>query len=143
MFTCDPGIIYLYTHDTPNTHNIGDTHGVAITCQTLTVDDPLLTADTWNPEAEAAAQAAGATLYLMGIDTAALKALPRPIDSLVIEHDGARLRFSLAQGIDFLDARSLRVRTRGERHYATLEEPADQYWLPRVFVGLNAGVLNR
>ncbi|MGO4151821.1 hypothetical protein [Cupriavidus sp. YAF13] len=125
MFTCDPGVIYLYTHNTGCTH---DPHGTAIACQTLTVDDPLLTADTWNPEAEAAAQAAGATLYLMGIDTAALKALPRPIDSLVIEHDGARLRFALAEGIDLLDARSLRVRTRGERHYATREEPADPYW---------------
>ncbi|EHP38678.1 hypothetical protein OR16_36212 [Cupriavidus basilensis OR16] len=119
MFTCDPGFIHLYTHGT---------HNVAIKCQTLTVDDPLLTVDTRSPEAEAAAQVAGATLYLMGIDTAALKALPWPVDGLVIEHEGARPRFELAKGFDFLDARSLRVRTRGERHYATREEPADPYW---------------
>ena len=117
MFTCDPGTVYLYSQK-PATARL------AIRCPLLTVDDPLLTADTWNPEAEAAAQAAVATLYLMGIDTAALKALPWTVDRLAFDRDGARISFALADGVEFLSPVSLRLHTRGERHYATRQETA-------------------
>jgi len=117
MFSCDPGTLYLYSQRPAAAR-------LSIRCPLLTVDDPLLTADTWNPEAEAAAQAAGATLYLSGIDTAALKALPWTIDALAFERDGARISFSIAEGMEFLSPVTLCLRTRGERHYATLQEMA-------------------
>ncbi|MGO4151533.1 hypothetical protein [Cupriavidus sp. YAF13] len=117
MFACAPDTVYLYSQS----------HGaarLAIRCPSLTIDDPLLTADTWNPEVEAAAQAAGATLHLVGVDTAALQALPWTIDRLAFEHDGARLSFCLADGADILGPNTIRLRTRGERHYATRQETA-------------------
>ncbi|MGT2495335.1 hypothetical protein ACU4GD_45805 [Cupriavidus basilensis] len=77
------------------------------------MDDPLLTADTWNPEAEAAAQATGATLVLNGIDTAAIMALPWTIDRLEFNYRGAWLSFLLAYSIQFTGPRSICLRTRG------------------------------
>ena len=117
MFTCTPDTVYLYSQ-APAVARL------AIRCAALTVDDPLLTADTWNPEVEAAAQAAGATLHLVGVDAAAIQALPWTIDRLAFEHDGARISFCLADRMDFPGPATLRLRTRGERHYATRQETA-------------------
>ena len=117
MFTCDPDTVYLYSQS----------HGAArltIRCPHLTIDDPLLTADTWNPEIEAAAQAAGATLTLTGVDTAAIMALPWTIDRMAFHYQGTSLNFQLAHSIQFAGPRSIRLRTRGERHYATRQEMA-------------------
>ncbi|MGO4151962.1 hypothetical protein [Cupriavidus sp. YAF13] len=117
MFACAPGIVYLYSQS----------HGVArlaIRCLHLAIDDPLLVADTWNPEAEAIAQAASATLTLTGVDTAAIMALPWTIDRLAFDYQGTTLSFQLAHSIQFAGPRSIRLRTRGERHYATRQEMA-------------------
>lgn len=130
MFTCDPDTVFLY-------RRAADAVAVPFPCQRITVDDPLLTVDTWNPEAEAAAQAAGAMLVLAGIDAAAIMALPWRIDRLELNHRGAWLSFSLADSIQFLGPRSIRLRTRGKRRYATRQEatctrdlPGEQH-LPR------------
>ncbi|MFJ1260611.1 hypothetical protein [Cupriavidus sp. CuC1] len=115
MFACAPGTVYLYSQS----------HGaarLAIRCLHLTIEDPLLTADTWNPEVGAAAQAAGATLTLTGVDTAAIMALPWTIDRLAFDYRGARLSFQLAYSIQFVGPRSICLRTRGERHYAIRAE---------------------
>ncbi|WP_416048919.1 hypothetical protein [Cupriavidus basilensis] len=117
MFACAPDTVYLYSQS----------HGaarLAIRCPSLAIDDPLLTADTWNPEVEAAAQAASATITLMGVDTAAIMALPWTIDRLAFNHQGASLSFQLAHSIQFDGPRSIRLRTCGERHYATRQEVA-------------------
>ncbi|AJG19100.1 hypothetical protein [Cupriavidus basilensis] len=97
---------------------------MAIRCPRLTIEDPLLTADTWNPEVEAAAQAASATITLTGVDTAAIMALPWTIDRLAFDYQGASLSFQLAHSIEFAGPRAIRLRTRGERHYATQREMA-------------------
>ncbi|MCP3017573.1 hypothetical protein [Cupriavidus basilensis] len=117
MFTCTPDTVYLYSQ-APAVARL------AIRCAALTVDDPLLTADTWNPEVEAAAQAAGATLHLVGVDTAAIQALPWTIDRLAFDYQGTSLSFQLAKSIQFAGPRSICLRTRGERHYATRQEMA-------------------
>ncbi|MGO4332606.1 hypothetical protein AB4Z48_17555 [Cupriavidus sp. 2TAF22] len=117
MFTCDPGTVYLYSHS----------HGaarLAVRCLHLAIEDPLLTADTWNPEVEAAAQAASATITLTGVDTAAIVTLPWSLDRLAVNYQGASLSFQLANSIQFTGPRSIRLRTRGERHYATPQEMA-------------------
>ncbi len=117
MFTCAPGTVHLY-RKSPSEECLD------IRCLSLIVDDPLLTADTRNPETEAAAQAAGATLLLTGVNTTAVMALPWRIDRLAFDHCGVRLNFSLADWIQFVGPRSIRLRTRGERHYATRQETA-------------------
>ncbi|EHP38677.1 hypothetical protein OR16_36207 [Cupriavidus basilensis OR16] len=117
MFACAPDTVYLYSQS----------HGaarLAIRCPRLTIEDPLLTADTWNPEIEAAAQAASATITLTGVDTAAIMALPWTIDRLAFNYRGTSLSFQLAYSIQFAGPRSICLRTRGERHYATRREMA-------------------
>ncbi|MDF3882386.1 hypothetical protein [Cupriavidus basilensis] len=117
MFACDIETVFLF-------RRAADAVAAPFPCERVTVDDPLLTADTWNPEAEAAAQATGATLVLNGIDTAAIMALPWTIDRLEFNYRGARLSFLLAYSIQFTGPRSICLRTRGERHYATRQEVA-------------------
>ncbi|MGT2505641.1 hypothetical protein [Cupriavidus basilensis] len=117
MFACDIETVFLF-------RRAADAVAAPFPCERITVDDPLLTADTWNPEAEAAAQATGATLVLNGIDTAAIMALPWTIDRLGFNYRGAWLSFLLAYSIQFTGPRSICLRTRGERHYATRQEVA-------------------
>jgi len=117
MFACDIETVFLF-------RRAADAVAAPFPCERITVDDPLLTADTWNPEAEAAAQAIGATLVLNGIDTAAIMALPWTIDRLEFNYRGAWLSFLLAYSIQFTGPRSICLRTRGERHYATRQEVA-------------------
>ncbi|AJG19194.1 hypothetical protein [Cupriavidus basilensis] len=117
MFACDLETVFLY-------RRAADAVAVPFPCARITVDDPLLIADTWNPEAEAAAQASSATLTLNGIDTAAIMALPWTIDRLAFHYQGAWLSFQLACSIQFTGPRSICLRTRGERHYATRQETA-------------------
>ncbi|KDP85345.1 hypothetical protein CF70_014350 [Cupriavidus sp. SK-3] len=117
MFACDIETVFLF-------RRAADAVAAPFPCERITVDDPLLTADTWNPEAEAAAQATGATLVLNGIDTAAIMALPWTIDHLEFNYRGAWLSFLLAYSIQFTGPRSICLRTRGERHYATRQEVA-------------------
>ncbi|MGT2429713.1 hypothetical protein ACU4HD_15110 [Cupriavidus basilensis] len=115
MFACDIETVFLF-------RRAADAVAAPFPCERITVDDPLLTADTWNPEAEAAAQATGATLVLNGIDTAAIMALPWTIDRLEFNYRGAWLSFLLAYSIQFTGPRSICLHTRGERHYATRQE---------------------
>jgi hypothetical protein len=120
MFTCDLETVFLY-------RRVANAVAAPFTCARITVDDPLLTADTWNPEVEAAAQAASATLVLSGIDTAAIMALPWTIDRLEFGCQGAWLSFLLDYSIQFTGPRSISLRTRGERHYATRQGAACQH----------------
>ncbi len=106
MFTYRPGVIHLYGKN-PATAKL------SVHCTYLTVDDPLIMVDT----CETTAKAAGATLYLVGVDAAAVRAVPWAIDSLAFDHDGARISFSLADEIEFASPALLRLRTRGERDY--------------------------
>ena len=112
MFACELETVFLY-------RRAADAVAVPFPCSRITVDDPLLTADTRNPEVEATAQATGATLVLNGIDTAAIMALPWTIDRLAFNYRGTWLSFLLAYSIQFTGPRSICLRTRGERHYAT------------------------